>query len=74
MLNSEINKLKYAVKNQTGVTMRITMKMFDVNKLLHWQQDKKTKLRNAFENNMAADIKPSKTQISKFIQYAGFLG
>ena len=23
----------------------------------YWQQDKKTKLRNAFNNNMSADIK-----------------
>ena len=28
----------------------------------------KTKLRNAFKNNMAADIKLSRTQISKIIQ------
>ena len=34
----------------------------------------KTKLRNAFENNMSTDIKLSKTQISKIIQSGGFLG
>ena len=33
-----------------------------------------TKLRNAIENNMSADIKLSKTQISKIIQSGGFLG
>ena len=27
----------------------------------YWQQDKKPKLRNAFENNMSTDIKLSKT-------------
>ena len=50
------------------------MKMFDGNKLHHelllttWQ---KTKLRNAFEH-MSADIKLSKTQISKVIQSGVF--
>ena len=34
----------------------------------------KIKLRNAFENNMSTDIKLSKTQISKIIQYRGFFG
>ena len=40
----------------------------------YWQQYKKNKLRNAFNNNMSADIKFSKAQISKTIQSAGFLG
>ena len=34
----------------------------------------KTKLRNAFENNVPADIKLSKTHISNKIQYEGCLG
>ena len=34
----------------------------------------KTKLRNAFNNNMSTDIKLSKAQISKIIQSGGFLG
>ena len=34
----------------------------------------KTKLRNAFENNMSTDIKLSKTQISKVIQSGLVLG
>ena len=38
------------------------------------QQDKKTKLRNAFNNNMSTDLKLSKAQISKIIQSWGFLG
>ena len=52
------------------------MKMFDGNKLHHelllttWQ---KTKLRNAFEH-MSAEIKLSKTQMSKVIQSGVFLG
>ena len=34
----------------------------------------KTKLRNAFNNNMSADLKLSKTQIVKIIQSGRFLG
>ena len=34
----------------------------------------KAKLRNAFNNNMSADIKLSKAQINKIIQSGGFLG
>ena len=34
----------------------------------------KTKLRNAFSNNMSTDLKLSKAQISKIIQSGGFLG
>ena len=34
----------------------------------------KTKLRNAFNNNISTDLKLSKAQISKIIQSGGFLG
>ena len=34
----------------------------------------KTKLRNAFNNNMSTDLKLSKAQISKIVQSGGFLG
>ena len=34
----------------------------------------KTKLRNAFNNNMSTDLKLSKAQISKIIQSGGFSG
>ena len=40
----------------------------------YWQQDKKTKLRNALNNNVSTDKKLSKAQISKIIQSGGFLG
>ena len=33
----------------------------------------KTKLRNAFNNNMSTDLKFYKAQISKIIQSGGFL-
>ena len=34
----------------------------------------KTKSRNAFNNNMSTDLKFSKAQIFKIIQFGGFLG
>ena len=50
--------------------------MFNGNNLPHellLTTRQKTKLRNAFENNMSIDIKLSKAQISKVIQSGGFL-
>ena len=74
--NTQLKKLKDAVKDNTGTTLRINLKMFDGNDLPHellLTTRQKTKLRNAF-NNMSADIKLSKTQIAKIIQSGGFLG
>ena len=51
--------------------------MFNGNDLPHellLTTRQKTKLRNAFNNNMSADLKFSKTQIVKTIQSGGFLG
>ena len=51
--------------------------MFDGNDLSHellLTRRQKTKLRNAFNNNISVDIKFSKVQISKIIQSRGFLG
>ena len=47
------NKLKTAVKNKTGTTLRISLKMFNGNNLPHellLTTRPKTKLRNAFNN------------------------
>ena len=44
--------------------------MFDGNDLPHellLTTRQKTKLRNAFNNNMSAEMKPSKAQITKII-------
>ena len=57
--------------------MIISLKMFNGNDLPHELlliTRQKTKLRNAFNNNMSTDLKLSKTQISKIIQSGGFLG
>ena len=74
---SQLNKLKAAVKNQTGVTLKVNMKMFEGNNLPHellLTTRQNTKLRNAFENNMSTDTNLSKTCISKILQSGGFLG
>ena len=75
--DTQLKKLKDAVKDNTGTTLRINFKMFDGNDLPHellLMTRQKTKLRNAFNNNKSADIKLSKTQIVKIIQSGGFLG
>ena len=49
--------------------------MFEGNDLPHellLPARQKTKLRNAFNNNMSTDIKLSKAQISKIIEFGGF--
>ena len=73
----QLKQLKTAVKNKTGATVRMSLKMLDGNDLPHELSltgKQKTKLRNAFNNNMPIDLKLSKAQISKIIQSEGFLG
>ena len=51
--------------------------MFDGDNLLHelcLTTSQRTRLRNAYNNNMPTDLKLSKAQISKIIQSGGFLG
>ena len=75
--DAQLKKLKTAVKNKTGTTLRINLKMFNGYNLPHellLTTRQKTKLRNALNNNMSTDLKLSKTQISKIIQSGGFLG
>ena len=55
----------------------MNLKMLDGNDLPHellLTTRQKTKLINAFNDNMSTDLKLSKTQISKIIQSGGFLG
>ena len=75
--DSQLKKLKDAVSNNTGTTVRISIKMFNGNNLpyeLLLTSRQKTKIRNAFNNNTSAKIKLSKAQINKIIQSGGFLG
>ena len=55
----------------------MNLKMFNGNYLRHellLTTGQKTKLRNSFNNNMSTDLKLFKAQISKIIQFGGFLG
>ena len=68
--DSQLNKLRFSVENQTGVRLRTNIKMFDGDKLPHellLTTRQKTNFRDLFENNMSTDIKLPKTQISKII-------
>ena len=77
MTDTQLKKLKTAVKNKTGTILRMSLKMFNRNDLPHkllLTARQKTRLRNAFNNNMSTDLKLSRGQISKIIQSGGFLG
>ena len=56
----QIKQLKNAVKNNTGTTLKIRLKMFNGNNLPHellLTTSQKTKVRNAFNNNMLTGLK-----------------
>ena len=75
--DTQLKILKTAVKNKTGTTLRINLKMFNGNNLPHellLTTRQKTNLRNAINNNMSTDLKISKAQITKIIKSGGFLG
>ena len=57
--NSQLNELKSPANPQTGVTLRMNIKMFKGNNLPHQlllTTRPKTKLRNAFKKDMSTDI------------------
>ena len=79
--NSQLNKLKSSIKNETDVVLRIPSSMvgnsndntnFPLELLLTNRQV--ANIHKAFAKNTSVDIKLSKTQLSKMIQSAGFLG
>ena len=77
--NSQLNKFKSAIKNETALVLRLSSNMIGDNennfphKLL-LTNTQVSNLRKAFANNSSANIKLSKTQLSKMIQSGGFLG
>ena len=75
--DAQLKKLEAAVKNKTGTTIRMSLKMLNGNYLSHellLTTRQKTKLKNAFNNNISTYLKLSKAQISKLIQFGEFLG
>ena len=79
--NSQLNKLKSAIKNETDVVLMLSPYMignseYETNfphKLLLTNRQV-ANLRKAFANYISTDIKLSKDQLSKMIQSGGFLG
>ena len=77
--NSQLNTFKSAIRNDTEVVLRLSSNMIGDNqtnfshKLLLTNRQV-SNLRKAFANHLSADIKLSKTQLSKMIQSGGFLG
>ena len=75
--NTQLKKLQHAVKDNTGTTLRINLKMLHRNDLPHEllpMARQKTKLRNALNNNTSTNTKFSKAQVTKIIQSSGYLG
>ena len=79
--NSQLSKLKSAIKNENDVVLRLSSNMvgnsndntnFPHELLLSNKQV--ANIRKAFTDHLSTDIKLSKTQLSKMIQSGGFLG
>ena len=76
--NSQLNKLKSAIKNETEVVLRLSSNMIGNNetnfphKLLLTDRQVSS-LRKSFASHSSADIKLSKTELSKMIQSGRFL-
>ena len=77
--NSQLNKLKSAIKNKTEVVLRLSSNMIGDNetnfphKLLLTNRHV-ANLHKAFANHLSTNTKLSKTQLSKMIQLEGFIG
>ena len=77
--NSQLNKLKFAIKNETEVVLRLSSDLIGddetnfPHKLLLTNRQV-ANLHKAFANNLSMDIKLLKSQISKMTQSGGFLG
>ena len=75
---SQLNELKSVIKNGSEVVLKLSSNMIDKSddetnfpcKLLLTNRQV-ANLRKAFANNLATDIKLSKTQLSKIIQSEG---
>ena len=77
--NSQCNKFKSAIKNKTEVVLRLSSNIIDDNETNFPRQllltnRQVSNLGKSFANHLSADIKLSKTQLSKMIQSGGFLG
>ena len=81
LFNSQLNKLKSAIKDETDVAIRLSPNMIgDSNDEANYLHEllltdrQVSSIRKAFIDNSSVDIKFSKTQLSKMIQSGGYLG
>ena len=72
--NSQLNKLKSAIKNEKDVIIRLSPNMIgDSNDKINFPHElllthrQVSSIRKVFSNNSSVDIKCSKTQLSKMI-------
>ena len=77
--NSQLNKFESAIKNENEVVLRLPSNMIGDNETnfphkLLLSNRQVSNLRTDFAIHSSADIKLSKTQLSKMIQSGGFLG
>ena len=79
--NSQLNKLKSAIKSKIEVVLWLSSNMIgnsdDETNFLHKSlltNRQVANLHNTFANNSLADIKLLKTQLFKMVQSGGFLG
>ena len=79
--NSQLSKLKSAIKNETDVVLRLSSNMIgnsgDNTNFPHellLTNIQVSSIRKVFANHLSTAIKLSKTQLSKMIQSGGFLG
>ena len=79
--NSQLHKLKSAIKNETDVVLRLSSNMIgnsddEINfpHKLFVTNRQVANLRKAFAKHTSTDIKLSKFQLSKMIQSGGFFG
>ena len=71
--DSQLNKFESAIKNETVVVLRLSSNMIGDNEAnfphqLLLTNAQVSNLRKTFANNSSADIKLSKTQLSKMIR------
>ena len=80
MSNSQLDKLKFGIKNGTEVTLKLLSNVVgdynDKNNFPHKLLTNAQVLRlpKAFSNNSLTDTKLSITQLHKIVQSGGFLG
>ena len=79
--NSQLNKIKYGIKNGAEVTLKLSTNVVgdsnDENSFPYkflLTNTQVPRLHKAFANNSSANIKLSKTQLYKIRQSGGFLG